>query len=587
MQEQSAKNSYVDSLFQLRRLETRAVTVGTVGIGGDNPVRVQSMTTTNTNDIVATADQSERIVKAGGEIVRYTTQGTREAANAGLIREELRKRGIDVPVVADVHFLASAALTAAPVVDAVRINPGNFLGEVKKFDEKAADMSDEEWQDKIVSHLRPLIDICKEHKTALRLGVNHGSLSDRVMAKYGDTPQGMVASAIEYLDALERLEFHDVVISIKSSNARVMVETVRRLVAAMRERNITYPLHLGVTEAGSDAEGRVKSAAGIGALLADGIGDTIRVSLTEAPEAEIPVAQMLVRHFEDKGRKKTALTPCDTAAYTPFDYTRRNSTAIHAIGGSLPPVVITRTKASKSDFYLATDGRKFQKTDDTDSADYVCIRYQDLTDERLAELRKDTRSILLLQTLTSNPTAEYRAAILKLTAAGVMSPVILHYVAHFGTLTELQVKAAADLGLLFIDGLADGVYIESDTLKDEELSDFADLLLQSTRARMTRTEFISCPGCGRTLYDIQTTVQQIKQRMGHLAGLKIGVMGCIVNGIGEMADADYGYIGAGPGRISLYRGKELVERNIPESQAIEKLEFMIRNDGRWVEVVNK
>ena len=591
------------------RLKTREVTVGKVAIGGGAPIRVQSMTTTDTNDIEASAQQSKRIVKAGGEIVRLTTQGPREAESIGAVRRRLDEMGVGAPLVADVHFSPHAAETAAGLVEAVRINPGNYTGEAKKFAEGADTMSDEEWHSLIVEKLRPLVDICKKHKTAVRIGVNHGSLSDRVMAKYGDTPEGMVASCTEYLDAFEELDFRDIVISIKSSNTRVMVQTVRLLVATMRSRGEVYPLHLGVTEAGNDAEGRVKSAAGIGALLSDGIGDTIRVSLTEAPEAEIPVARKLVEHVEGLRRQEPLKTGA-LADYSPFAYTKRQSVEVCGIGGEREPVVIA-TEDGKSKLQLQSDadwtftkeefeeigalGTATRPSDGTtlpvvsaSAAESICAgplmlsaSLGDLTADVVSLLKEHDDIIVLMTPKTGLPMAEMRAMALRLSGEGVKAPLIARLDYPQTDIETLQVKAACDSGALFIDGLADGIMLTGEGFAPQTLADTADLILQATRARFSRAEFISCPGCGRTLYDLQETVAAIKGRMGHLKGVKIGIMGCIVNGIGEMADADFGYVGAGPGKISLYKGKELVKRAIPQSEALDELVALIRENGKW------
>ncbi len=532
------ETAYTDNLFAYNRIPTERVNVGNISIGADAPIRVQSMTTTDTNDVTATADQSERIVLAGGELVRFTTQGVREARSAGLVKQELLRRGVSTPIVADVHFSPTAAITAAALVDAVRINPGNFTGEAKKFDSSADNMSDSQWHDLLIEKLRPLVSECISHNTALRLGINHGSLSDRIMARYGDTPQGMVASCTEYLDALEELGFFRTVISIKSSNTRVMVHTVRLLIATLRSRSRVYPLHLGVTEAGSDAEGRIKSAAGIGALLADGIGDTIRVSLTEEPEAEIPVARMLVSHV-DSWHGVSVPHLSDTSAYSPYAYRRRQSSSVGMLGGSNPPTFLSS----------------------------------------LDDLSADSVRIFTPQ--SASPAIEVRAEVLRMEASADHRPIVVCYNSDIRNYEAFQVVAAADLGLLFIDGLVDGLYLANPNLTHSQLSNFADMLLQATRARFSHAEFISCPGCGRTLYDLRTTTRTIKQRFGHLKDIKIGIMGCIVNGIGEMADADYGYVGAARGSVSLYRGKTLIERNIPTEQAIARLEQIIRGDGKW------
>ena len=495
---------YCDSLTAYARAATRPVAVGSVVIGGGNPVRIQSMTNTDTNDTEASAAQVRRIAGAGGEIVRLTAQGRREAANLAAIRARLQEEGCSVPLVADIHFVPEAALVAAENVEKVRINPGNFNDRGGQFDR--------------------LVALCREHGTALRIGVNHGSLSAAMMERYGDTPEGMVASAVEYLGLCRERGFDPVVVSLKSSNVRVMVQAYRLLAAEMRERGWDYPLHLGVTEAGDDMEGRIKSAVGIGALLADGLGDTIRVSLTEAPEHEIPVARLLVEHFAQRPGEFPVRHP---ERYSPTEYRRRSKVAVPVVHGE------------------PHDGFR------------------------------------ILEARSGNPTAELRAAILDLEPAD--TPVIIRRRYDDTDLTTLAVKAAADLGPVLLDGLADGIWIDAPAHDEETIREVELMILQAARVRFSHTEYIACPSCGRTLYDIEQTLGRIKARTSHLKNLRIGVMGCIVNGPGEMADADYGYVGAGPGRITLYRGREVVERNIPQEEALDRLVELIKADGAWQE----
>lgn len=568
--------SYSPSLFKYTRLKTRQIHVGMLSMGGDSPIRVQSMTTTDTNDVEGSAEQSMRIIDAGGEIVRLTTQGEREAKSIGKVRELLNTRGYRTPLVADVHFNPKAALTAAAVVEAVRINPGNYTGEAKRFNSDADTLDDEKWHKMIVEKLSPLVEICKEHGTALRIGVNHGSLSDRVMAKYGDTPEGMVASCTEYLDALEELGFQDVAISIKSSNTRVMVETVRLLAATLRERKEVYPLHLGVTEAGSDAEGRIKSAAGIGALLNDGIGDTIRVSLTEAPEAEIPVAQALVAYCSRLERLE-GVPEVKMEKYSPFAYRRRVSVNVGGIGGNCAPIVVCDGNI-KADWVKCGENKIQSGSGESVKVIPLSLgQLLEMNEGDLALLRTQRDAVIVGQCMTGNYQAEFRALAIELSNRGIDLPLVCKYENATVDHEQYQLEIAADLGGLLIDGLVNGIWVSDEALET------ALILLQATRARFSRTEFISCPGCGRTLYDIQATVAQIKARFGHLKGLKIGVMGCIVNGIGEMADADYGYVGAGRGKISLYRGKEVVRRSLDQGEALEALKQIIAEDGKWQE----
>lgn len=593
------REAFAPSLFKYQRLPTRQMRVGGVTLGGDAPVRIQSMTTTDTNDVASSAAQSIRIVEAGGEIVRLTTQGEREARSIGSVRAEMDRQGCHAPLVADVHFNPKAAVTAAALVEGVRINPGNFTGEAKRFNADADTMSDKEWHALIVEKLRPLIETCRNHKTAIRIGVNHGSLSDRIMAKHGDTPQGMVASCLEYVEAMEELDFRDIAISIKSSNTRVMVETVRLLVAALRGRSTAYPLHLGVTEAGSDAEGRIKSAAGIGALLNDGLGDTVRVSLTEAPEKEIPVARALVDHCARLAHTLT-VREVETSGYSPFAYARRKTVETMDIGGNNAPVVMTIGGCEAADWAVSPHDGKVsrdglsapivslselaRRTDALPcfvrlSLDELC----DAPDGHIAALARSESAIVMGHCTTGNYQAEIRALALELTNRGISSPLVCRHTSSAADVETFQLEISADLGGLLIDGLIDGVYVDNANISPTAAAETVLTLLQATRARFSRTEFISCPGCGRTLYDIQETAGRIKSQFGHLRGLKIGIMGCIVNGIGEMADADYGYVGAGRGKISLYRGKELVRRSLDQGEALEALRQLIADDGRWVD----
>lgn len=566
--------AYTDSLFVYNRIKTNKIQVGETTIGGDSPIRIQSMTTTDTNNTEASVEQAIRIIEAGGEIVRLTTQGRAEAENIRNIHDMLRSQGYLTPLVADVHFNPNAALIAAGNVEKVRINPGNFTGERKLFDASADNMTDEEWNAVIISHLKPLVDVCKHNGTTLRIGVNHGSLSDRIMAKYGDTSEGMVASCIEYIRALESLDFNRIVISIKSSNTRVMVQTVRQLVATMRQNGTIYPLHLGVTEAGSDMEGRIKSAVGIGALLIDGIGDTIRVSLTEAPEAEIPVAIQLADYVTSKSGH-ALINKADASSYSPYEYVKRLTHKVGVVGGNNKPIISAELanidKIDKSKIALATQ------------PSIVELTQSDLTPETLQMLSENNNVAVVGVATTTNPTAELRAMVLTLNEHNITAPFIAK-LQYKDTSTELfQLKAATDSGLLFIDGLADGLILVDENQPEEIINETELQILQATNVRYERAEFISCPACGRTLYNIQEATQKIKETFGHLKGLKIAVMGCIVNGIGEMADADYGYVGAGHGKISLYKGKQQIKKALPEENAINELIDIIRNDGLWVE----
>ena len=490
------------NLAHYERRRTHEVRIGSVTIGGGNPVAVQSMTNTDTCDTEASAAQAERIDAAGGHIVRLTAQGVKQAANLRNIVGRLRADGFATAVVADIHFTPEAAFEAVQHVDKVRINPGNFPLEN--------------------GNLERLIALCRSRGTALRIGVNHGSLAKRIFDRWGDTPEGMVASAMEFLRICRREEFGQVVVSMKSSNTRVMVAAYRLLTKAMADEGMTYPLHLGVTEAGNGLEGRIKSAVGIGALLGDGIGDTIRVSLTEAPENEIPTARMLVEHYVRRNGRFTAAHP---ERYSPAEYRRRSDIQIPVTGRE-------------------ADGR-----------------------------------FMVIEAQSENPTAELRAAILSLEDA--KTPVVVSRRYDDEDVESVAVKAAADLGVLFLDGLADGIKIVAPALTAGQTEEIESMILQAARVRFSRTEYIACPGCGRTLYDLERTLENIKSRTSHLKNLRIGVMGCIVNGPGEMADADYGYVGAGPGRITLYKGREVVERNIPQEEALGRLIELIRANGDW------
>ena len=492
------------NLTKFLRRDSVEVAVGATKIGGSNPIAVQSMTNTATADVAASVAQIERIADAGAPIVRLTAQGIKEGEAFAQIMPALRGDGYDTAIVADIHFVPQIAAIAAKYVDKVRINPGNYRTDS--------------------GELEALIEQCKERGVALRIGVNHGSLARHIVDTHGDTPQGMVASAMEFLRRCRAADFDQVVVSMKSSNTRVMVHAYRLLVEAMDSEDMHYPIHLGVTEAGNGIEGRIKSAVGIGALLADGIGDTIRVSLTEAPENEIPVAQMLVEHFAARNGEFTVKYP---ERYSPTEFRRRSNIQI--------PIV-----------------------------------HSEVTDD-----------FLILDSRSANPTAEWRAAILSLENS--TQPVVIRREYNDSDITTLAVKAAADMGQLLLDGLADGVWIVAPQFSASEIENIELNILQASRVRISHTEYIACPSCGRTLYDIEGTLAQIKSRTSHLKGLKIGVMGCIVNGPGEMADADYGYVGAAAGKITLYKGREIVERNIEQERAFDRLIEIIKENGDWVE----
>lgn len=620
-------------LFNYKRRAATVAHVGRLNIGGDNPVRVQSMTTTSTLDTEGSVAQCKRIINAGGELVRLTTQGRREAENLANISRQLRAEGYTQPLCADIHFNANVADVAACHTEKVRINPGNYVDPARTF--KHLEYTDEQYAqelEKIEERLTTFIDLCKEHHTAVRIGVNHGSLSDRIMSRYGDTPEGIVESCMEFLRIFRKHNFDDVVISIKASNTVVMVRSVRLLVAEMDREDMHYPLHLGVTEAGEGEDGRIKSAVGIGALLADGIGDTIRVSLSEEPEAEIPVAKHLVRYIR---RKQGHLLVPGVQAKN-FDYLRperRKTQAVGPIGGTQPPVVIVSEvqgakegvtqgqEALRPDYiYVGQQmpdqpvegqryivdfnafGRELQKH--MDVADYMfpifpynampyisavpdtapiflVLPYGSCAEEYKACLKATPNVVVVVPSQHQNRLGEQRALVHELMAEGIENPVVFAqaYKHSQQEKADLQLEAAADMGALMMDGLTDGLWLMNDgDIAMQDLTDTAYGILQAGRLRMVKTEYISCPGCGRTLYDLRTTIARVKEATKSMKGLKIGIMGCIVNGPGEMADADYGYVGAGVGRIALYRGKVCVERGIPEAEAVEHLLQLIKED---------
>ena len=569
------------NLFNYARRATVEVNVGGVTIGCTNPVRVQSMTNTSTMDTDGSVEQVLRIVAKGGEIVRLTTQGNREAVNMGDIKAQLKERGCNVPLVADVHFNAAVADTAAMYADKVRVNPGNYVDPARTF--KQLEYTDAEYADEL-KRLRErfvaFLDICRAQGRAVRVGVNHGSLSDRIMSRYGDTPSGVVESCMEFLRICRDEKFDNVVVSIKTSNTTMMVTTVRRLVRVMAEEGIAYPLHLGVTEAGDAEDGRIKSAVGIGALLADGIGDTVRVSLAEAPENEIPVAKELVGYVALR-KDAPAIEAVAAAGFNYEEPVRRRTCAFGIIGGDNVPVVVggeVEDKDIASD--VAADLVPVVSLENAKDARFIAVTYGELTPENIAKIRLLKDIVLVASSEHMNPVGELRALVHRLMIEGVEAPVIIRRAYDESSVEALRIKASADLGVLLIDGLADGLWIENPGMSAAELNALAFGILQATRARISKTEYIACPGCGRTMYDLQGTLARIKAATGHLKGLKIGVMGCIVNGPGEMADADYGYVGAARGKVSLYRRKECVEKNIPEDEAIERLLQLIENDKK-------
>ena len=547
------------------------------------------MANVSTMDTDASVVQAISMARAGAEYIRFTAQGIREARNLGVIRKRLNEQGCHTPLVADIHFNPKAAEVAAEFVEKVRINPGNYVDGARTF---RADYTDEDFAEgvrKIRERFVPFLRLCRAHGTAIRIGVNHGSLSDRIMSRFGDTPEGMTESCMEFLRLCREEQFDDVVISIKASNTVVMVRTVRLLVRTMDREGMHYPLHLGVTEAGNDEDGRIKSAVGIGALLTDGIGDTIRVSLSEPPEAEIPVARELIDHINRTRAEEYAPMPADFEG-TETDYFRRTR-MVGDIGGGRQPVVLAEyTNGEEPDETLRPDYLRhlpdgtFTSTKDkrrtVPAPHFVELTPDELTDSRLEALNTDESSVIILRSVHTDSVNETRAAILRLRAAACQAPVILRRDYHEADLDSLRIAASADLGVLLIDGIADGLLLTQGGHSTPDTDRLAFGILQATRRRMSRTEYISCPGCGRTLYDLHQTISRIKAATGHLKGVKIGIMGCIVNGPGEMADADYGYVGAGPGRVSLYRGKECVLRSIPESEAVDRLLELIASDRK-------
>lgn len=558
--------------FNYRRRHSSTVQIGNVPLGGDNPIRIQSMTSTSTLDTDASVAQCRRIFDAGADYVRLTAQGVREAHNIGEIRAALHAAGYTKPLVADIHFNPKAAFEAAATTDKVRINPGNFVDAARTF--KKLEYTDEEYAaelEKIRRAVVPFLAICREHHTAVRLGVNHGSLSDRIMSRYGDTPAGMVESAMEYLRIFREENFNDVAISIKASNTVIMVETVRRLVAEMDREDMHYPLHLGVTEAGDGEDGRIKSAVGIGTLLAEGIGDTVRVSLSEEPELEIPVARKLVDYITAR-EGHAPISGCFAKAYNRIAPERRPTNAVGSIGGQNVPVVATALSpadvaaiATKPDFFLSD----------------VNWKAVDASDKSKGFSNDD---VLLLTSHHANPVGEIEAFIHRLWDNGCKAPVVVRMSYDDANEEDVQVKAGADFGALLLNGLIDGIVLDAPNLPNNaDAVAYSFGILQAARRRTTKTEYISCPSCGRTLYDLQHAVKEIKAATSHLKGLKIGIMGCIVNGPGEMADADYGYVGAAVGKVSLYKGKECVERNVPQDVALTHLIDLIKANGDWTE----
>tara|TARA_B100002052_G_scaffold43020_1_gene35637 strand:+ start:260880 stop:262793 length:1914 start_codon:yes stop_codon:yes gene_type:complete len=633
---------YCKSLTKYCRFKTREVMVGGVGIGGDNPIRIQSMTTTNTMDTQATVNESIRMIKAGCELVRITAPSRKEAENLQNIKNELVKRGYNTPIIADIHYTPKAAEIAAKIVEKVRVNPGNYADK-KKFEEiEYTDNSYNKELARIKEKFTPLVTICKEYGTAMRIGTNHGSLSDRILSRYGDTPKGMVESAMEFLRICQNEKYFDVILSMKASNTRIMVQAYRLLVAQMIKEQMNFPLHLGVTEAGEGEDGRIKSAVGIGALLADGIGDTIRVSLTEAPEFEMPVAQKIVTHINGiKNHKQISVISKNPLLN--FNYQRRKTNPVLNFGGKNPPIVkadfslkkkITpasffalgynysipldkwhisdmaadyvfvgnhdldfevpgtlgviynykKWKKHKKGYPFLTTYEYLNEKTQSEKMNMVYACFSDLTKELTNKLELDKTVVLLIDTKNNNGIAEQRRLLIELINNNIKIPVVIGRTYEKLSEEQLQISCSVDIGTLLLDGLGDGIFISAPKCSsDQKINSLAFGILQATRTRISKTEYISCPSCGRTLFDLQETTAKIRKETDHLKGVKIGIMGCIVNGPGEMADADYGYVGTGPGKITLYKEKTVVEKNVPEHDAVNALINLIKKHGDWVE----
>jgi (E)-4-hydroxy-3-methylbut-2-enyl-diphosphate synthase len=640
----ATEQTYCNSLTSYSRFRTREVAIGDVPLGADNPIRVQSMTTTDTMDTTGTVEQAIRMIEAGCEYVRITAPSINEAKNLENIKRELRARGYKTPLVADIHFTPNAAEIAARIVEKVRVNPGNYADK-KKFEViDYTDVAYEAELARIRERFTPLVSICKEYGTAMRIGTNHGSLSDRIMSRYGDTPHGMVESAMEFLRICEDMNYYNIVLSMKASNPQVMVQAYRLLVHTMIREGMNYPLHLGVTEAGDGEDGRIKSAMGIGTLLEDGLGDTIRVSLTEDPEFEIPVALALTRRY-DRRAGHAPIPPVDTVPVHPFVYTRRQSCEVQNIGGQNVPRVVAdfsrRTPMTPASLfavgynysvpldkwnvndvacdylYLGDTVLDFELpgtlravysydtwlqlgrpehayplltpadfADDGDKSpvlNFIAVTPETLTSEFRNSIRSNNTVVLVLETDNEHAMPALRRAFFQLMNEGSDVPVIVKRLYKSVDELEFRLYSATDTGGLLLDGMGDGVWLAADTVSPHIANSTAFGILQASRTRISRTEYISCPSCGRTLFDLQETTARIRARTDHLKGVKIAIMGCIVNGPGEMADADYGYVGSGPGKITLYKGKTVVRRNVVAGEAVDELIGLIREHGDWVE----
>jgi (E)-4-hydroxy-3-methylbut-2-enyl-diphosphate synthase len=641
----SEETTYCLSLTEYKRFETRTVKIGSIAMGGNNPIRVQSMTTTDTMDTQATIEQSIRMIDAGCELVRITAPSKKDAENLQNIKDGLRERGYETPLVADIHFTPNAAEIAAKIVEKVRVNPGNYADK-KKFE--SLEYTDESYRaelERIRERFTPLVKICKEHGTAMRIGTNHGSLSDRIMSRYGDTPQGMVESAMEFLRICRDHDYHEIVLSMKASNPKVMVEAYRMLVMYMMKEGMNYPLHLGVTEAGEGEDGRIKSAVGIGALLEDGIGDTVRVSLTEEPEEEIPVAQMLVDRYVNR-KANPGIPAIEHNPINPFEFNRRHPRKVLNMGDGQVPVVFAdlsgREQLKPASFFplgynYSIPLDKWNIADQ--AADFVYVgkldipfeipgtlgavldfdAWQKLKDkprfyplleveefmeygevsndlnfvlvsdvhcyqsDLIEKLNGSQKSVIILETENEHAMPALRRAMIELINNNCDVPVVFKRDYNELGKEQVQLYASTDVGALLLDGLGDGIWIQSAKTEPKGINALSFGILQATRTRISKTEYISCPSCGRTLFDLQETTAKIRSRTDHLKGVKIGIMGCIVNGPGEMADADYGYVGTGPGKITLYKEKEVVKRNVPSEHAVDELIELIREYGDWIE----
>ncbi len=642
------KNKYCNNLFDYSRFLTRVVNIGNVPLGGDYPIRVQSMTTTDTMDTLATVEQSIRMIEAGCEYVRITAPSLKEAQNLENIKKELKKRGYTTPLIADIHYTPNAAELAARIVEKVRVNPGNYADK-KKFETiEYTDVTYNAELERIRERFLPLVKICKQYGTAMRIGTNHGSLSDRIMSRYGDSPLGMVESALEFLRICEDENYFNIVLSMKASNPQVMIQAYRLLVNKMIDTNRNYPLHLGVTEAGDGEDGRIKSAIGIGTLLEDGLGDTVRVSLTEDPEFEIPVAKALVGRYKNRitnyELQITNTVDVKAGLYTPFEYNKREAITVQNIGGkNVPRVIIDYSNAAiktpadllpigykyaptldkwnlsdmacdyiylgkrkidfeipgtlniisdaeywdadnKSSFPLFTAKEYLNQTKKSLHKNFIQVTIDGLNEAFIQCVKKDNTAVLIFETESVCAMTELRSMFFHLLQSQCSCPVIVKRNYQNIDESNFQLYSATDIGGLLIDGFGDGIWIADSPKENIELNNkTAFNILQATRTRISKTEYISCPSCGRTLFDLQETTAKIRNRTSHLKGVKIGIMGCIVNGPGEMADADYGYVGVGIGKITLYKGKQVVKRSIPSEQAVDSLIELIKEYGDWVE----